>query len=187
MPINLKVLNPVPCLYISCYSNLRPHCVHPTNLAKPSRYTVYFSYFDLREDDEYFGKALIRIGTVAKRSGLSTRTIDYYTQMGLLAFERSDSNYRLYPESVLETLKEIQLLKDRRMTLDEIKAFLEVKPVSKSPALEEVNAEIVYLEQKILSLKEEFETATPEDKHYIKEEIQLKMIPLLQLMTTLLS
>ncbi|KIL43430.1 hypothetical protein KP77_31360 [Jeotgalibacillus alimentarius] len=104
-----------------------------------------------------------------------------------MAFERSDSNYRLYPESVLETLREIQSLKDRRMTLDEIKAFMDVKPVSKSPALEEVNAEIVHLEQKILSLKEELETAAPEEKHYIKEEIQFKMIPLLQLMTTLLS
>ncbi|WP_404409644.1 MerR family transcriptional regulator [Jeotgalibacillus malaysiensis] len=126
------------------------------------------------------------MGTVAKRSGLSTRTIDYYTQIGLLPFERSASNYRLYPESVLETLKEIQLLKDQRMTLDEIKVLMEVKPVS-SPALQEVNEEIAHLEEKILSLKEELSEAAPEERHMIKEEIQLKMIPLIQLMTTLLS
>ncbi|WP_244094334.1 hypothetical protein [Jeotgalibacillus salarius] len=56
-----------------------------------------------------------------------------------------------------------------------------------SPALEDVNEELAQLEGKILSLKEELANAAPEERRYIKEEIQLKMIPLLQLMTTLLS
>lgn len=78
------------------------------------------------------------------------------------------------------------MLKNRRMTLDEIKVLMEMKPVS-SPALKEVNEEIAHLEEKILSLKEELSEAAPEQQHMIKEEIQLKMIPLIQLMTTLLS
>ncbi|MFK4997232.1 MerR family transcriptional regulator [Bacillus sp. N9] len=46
-------------------------------------------------------------------SGLSLRTIDYYTQSGLLDCTRSASNYRLYDKQVLQTIERIKLLKNR--------------------------------------------------------------------------
>lgn len=70
------------------------------------------------------GKMGLRIGQVAKLSGLSVRTIDYYTRCRLLQVERSSSNYRLYSDDVLETLKKISILKQQRLTIAEIRKEL---------------------------------------------------------------
>ena len=66
----------------------------------------------------------MKIGEVAKLSGVSVRTIDYYTTAGLLAFERSEANYRLYLTSVLQTLERIQVLKKQRMSIAEIREII---------------------------------------------------------------
>ncbi|TFD99957.1 MerR family transcriptional regulator [Jeotgalibacillus sp. R-1-5s-1] len=130
----------------------------------------------------------MRIGTVAKRSGLSTRTIDYYTQMGLLSYSRSEANYRLYPESVLDKIEHIQKLKEARMTLHEIKEIMACKEEkTTAPTLNEVNEELEHLQSKLASLQSELEHASPEERRYAAQEIQLKMVPVLQMITTLLS
>jgi len=65
---------------------------------------------------------LYRIGELAKISGISPRTIDYYTGLGLLApVKRSDGNYRLYDDETLERIRRIEHLKAQKFTLEEIK------------------------------------------------------------------
>lgn len=66
----------------------------------------------------------MRIGQVAKLSGLTPRTIDYYTQQNLLRVERSSSNYRLYHEDVLITLEKIKRLKQQRYSIPEIQTLI---------------------------------------------------------------
>ncbi|MFZ5639087.1 MAG: MerR family transcriptional regulator [Bacillota bacterium] len=62
-----------------------------------------------------------KIGEVAELAGISKRTIDYYTNLGLLRPVRSESNYRYYSEDTIVRLRIIENMKENRFTLDEIK------------------------------------------------------------------
>lgn len=102
----------------------------------------------------------MKIGEVAKMSGVSTRTIDYYTVSGLLHSERSEANYRLYPASVLQTLDRIQLLKKQRLSILEIKEILDAPEMPETNELvDEVTEEFEYLQQKITRLEEQMKDA----------------------------
>lgn len=58
-------------------------------------------------------------------SGVSARTIDYYTKLGLIEPEaRSDTNYRYYCDETLLRLKRIEALKREKYTLEEIRSSL---------------------------------------------------------------
>src|SRR5258705_759323 len=57
--------------------------------------------------------ALLRINEVAAETGLTSRAIRYYEELGLLApAARSDGDYRLYDASDLERLQFIRSLRD---------------------------------------------------------------------------
>ncbi|WP_442599015.1 MerR family transcriptional regulator [Neobacillus sp. D3-1R] len=68
---------------------------------------------------------------------ISKRTIDYYTQLGLLNPMRTDSNYRLYSEDSLQTLKLVDHYKKMNMPLEEIKNLI-VLLNSKTTAVDEM-------------------------------------------------
>jgi DNA-binding transcriptional MerR regulator len=56
---------------------------------------------------------LLRIHEVAAETGLTTRTVRYYEEIGLLApAARSDGDYRLYDQSDLERIRFIRSLRD---------------------------------------------------------------------------
>ena len=58
-------------------------------------------------------KPLLRINEVAAETGLTTRAIRYYEEMGLLEpAARSDGDYRLYDASDLDRLQFIRSLRD---------------------------------------------------------------------------
>jgi len=62
-----------------------------------------------------------RIGELAGRCGLSPRTIDYYTQLGLLEpVGRTAGNYRLYGPNAPDQIAKIRALQARRLSLAEI-------------------------------------------------------------------
>lgn len=65
-----------------------------------------------------------KIGELAELAGVSRRTIDYYTNLGLLKPDRSESGYRYYTEDCLLLLKLIESMKNQRLTLDEIKGSI---------------------------------------------------------------
>ena len=71
--------------------------------------------------------SLLRIGTVARRCGVSTRTLRYYEEMGLLRpVDATEGGFRLYDEEVVERVAKIMRLKDvLHFTLDEIRETLE--------------------------------------------------------------
>jgi DNA-binding transcriptional MerR regulator len=57
--------------------------------------------------------SLLRIQEVAAETGLTTRAIRYYEEMGLLEpAARSEGDYRLYDQSDLERLRYIRSLRD---------------------------------------------------------------------------
>jgi DNA-binding transcriptional MerR regulator len=65
------------------------------------------------EPDPAPSERLLRINEVAAELGLTTRSIRYYEEMGLLApAARSDGAYRLYDPSDIERLRFIKRLRD---------------------------------------------------------------------------
>ena len=130
------------------------------------------------------GKALLRIGEVAKLSGLSSRTIDYYTQCGLLPVERSSSNYRLYPETVLQTLERIQLLKKQRFSIEEISLALRTPEDQEiDPIMYDVQDEIDCLQKKLASLEEKLKNAPPEEKARVHGVLEKRLTDVMKLLT----
>lgn len=68
---------------------------------------------------------LLRIGELAKQSGLGIETIRFYERKGLLEEpERRPSGYRQYDESVIARLKFIRRTKSLGFTLTEIEELL---------------------------------------------------------------
>ncbi len=73
----------------------------------------------------FVSEALIRIGELAARAGVSIRTVDYYTQLGLLApAQRTAGNYRLYRLADVDRIHLVQRLEVHGLPLDEIAAAL---------------------------------------------------------------
>lgn len=57
---------------------------------------------------------------------VSKRTIDYYTQIGLLNPSRTVSNYRMYGEETIQILGLVEHYKNLNMPLEEIKSSIEL-------------------------------------------------------------
>lgn len=71
-----------------------------------------------------------RIGEVAERVGVTTRTIRYYEELGLLgtAAARTKGAHRLYGEADVARLRELVRLRDLLgLSLDELLALVEVE------------------------------------------------------------
>ena len=54
--------------------------------------------------------AQMRIGELSERTGVSTRSLRYYEQQGLLAADRSSNSYRDYPEDAVQIVERIKIL-----------------------------------------------------------------------------
>ncbi|MFZ3130884.1 MAG: MerR family transcriptional regulator [Desulfosporosinus sp.] len=100
-----------------------------------------------------------RIGELAEVVGVSKRTIDYYTQLGLLNPNRTEANYRYYTEDSLEILKLIGLYKKEKLTLEEIRERLQVLEGKRVPIMDvtqkihEIREQVYTLENQLLELK----------------------------------
>ena len=71
------------------------------------------------------GEPLLRIGELADHAGVTTRTVDFYTGLGLLTpAARTTSGYRLYPADAVEAIATIRNLEQHGLGLDEIVAAL---------------------------------------------------------------
>lgn len=63
----------------------------------------------------------IRIGELARLAGVSSRTIDYYTQIGVInEATRSPGQHRLYSEEALNTIRIIKEFQKQHYSLQEI-------------------------------------------------------------------
>jgi DNA-binding transcriptional MerR regulator len=68
----------------------------------------------------------MHIGAVAKRMGLSARTIRYYEELGLIdPCGHSSGGFRLYGEDTLKRLEIIGFLKGLDLTLSEIRQIFD--------------------------------------------------------------
>ena len=99
----------------------------------------------------------MKIGDLARKSGLQAGTIRYYEKAGLIPEpERSSSNYRRYSEAHIERLMFIQHCRLLDMSLDEIRLLLDYRDFpdancSKVNAL--IDEHIGHVTQRINELK----------------------------------
>ncbi|MBO0999158.1 MerR family transcriptional regulator [Bacillus sp. SD075] len=74
---------------------------------------------------------------MAEMANVTKRTVDYYTNLGLLKAERSASNYRYYSFGELERLRRIEGYKRENLSLEDIKEKLKKDKEAASSAIEE--------------------------------------------------
>jgi MerR family transcriptional regulator, copper efflux regulator len=68
---------------------------------------------------------LLRIGEVAARAGVTTRTVDFYTGLGLLVpARRSGGNFRLYRPADVQRIAAIRHLEAQGIRLEDISHML---------------------------------------------------------------
>ena len=69
---------------------------------------------------------MMTVKEVSKLTGISTRTLHYYDEIGLFApTQKSEAGYRLYDKKALETLQQILFFREFDIPLKEIKTVME--------------------------------------------------------------
>ncbi|MDO7787653.1 MerR family transcriptional regulator [Desulforamulus aquiferis] len=139
-----------------------------------------------------------KIGEIAEMAGVSRRTIDYYTNLGLLKPVRSESNYRYYTQDALVRLKFIEIMKNQRFTLDEIKArfsFFDItspqagksKSQVKTVTLDVLVQEFKELEKQLEQLKPSLKDMDADQASMVTKQVMLRTMSLMQAMILYIS
>ncbi|QNK51222.1 MerR family transcriptional regulator [Brevibacterium sp. PAMC23299] len=90
---------------------------------------------------------------MAEMANVTKRTVDYYTNLGLLKAERSASNYRYYSVGELERLRRIEGYKRENLSLEDIKEILK----KDKEAASAIEAKGLQLKNKMDGLNEELQ------------------------------
>ncbi len=100
----------------------------------------------------------LKIGEVAKTSGLPVKTIRYYEEIGLLspAVERSQGHYRLFDASVLNRLAFIRRSQTLGLNLKEIQQILALHDHGELPCDQAKQ----HLEAKVAEISHQIDTLT---------------------------
>ncbi len=79
----------------------------------------------------------LRVGELAKRTGLSVRALHYYDEIGLLSPpRRAESGYRIYGDAEIARLQQIASLRQLGFALDEIREILARRGTSVAQIIE---------------------------------------------------
>nr|WP_281243043.1 MerR family transcriptional regulator [Gracilibacillus ureilyticus] len=126
------------------------------------------------------------MGELAKKTKLSKRTIDYYTKIGLLDCVRSASNYRLYPEEVIEDLKFIEKCKQMHLPLEQIKQKIELMKANKldidniSKQTEQITSQMNVLRDELVEIYDWMEKIDQDEKAEMKKRLHSHSIDLIK-------
>lgn len=117
------------------------------------------------------------INKLAKLAGVSTRTLRYYDEIGLLTPRRISSNgYRVYGQAEVELLQQILFYRELDVQLDEIKKIVLSKDFNKTDALLghllELQAKKQQLELLIANVEKTIAESKGEIKMSDKEKFQ---------------
>ncbi|MCI9677268.1 MAG: MerR family transcriptional regulator [Lachnospiraceae bacterium] len=81
---------------------------------------------------------MMTVNEVSKLTGVSIRTLQYYDKINLLKPSRyTESGYRLYDDTALETLQQILLFRELEFPLKEIKEIISKPDFDRTLALEQ--------------------------------------------------
>src|SRR5262245_55414483 len=93
--------------------------------------------FAMNEAQEAGETVLLKIGEVAKRTGIGIETLRFYERSGLLNQPaRTEGGYRLYDAEALRALEFIKRAQTLGFTLEEIKRVMGESRAGQSPCAE---------------------------------------------------
>ncbi|MFJ7850671.1 MerR family transcriptional regulator [Peribacillus sp. NPDC097224] len=136
----------------------------------------------------YIGNETLKIGELASMANVTKRTVDYYTNKGLLKAERSASNYRYYSVEELERLRLIEKYKRKDFSLEEIKELVK----SNAKPLTEIEETGLQLKSKMDGLNEELREVISliekdgKNELLLKKQVSHESIALIQSLLVLL-
>ncbi|ONI80670.1 MerR family transcriptional regulator [Saccharothrix sp. ALI-22-I] len=88
-------------------------------------------------------EVLLKIGELAARAGVSIRTVDYYTCLGLISpAQRTAGNYRLYEPGDVERIHLVQRLELQGVPLDEIATAFNTRQADVTPILDRIDEDL---------------------------------------------
>lgn len=100
--------------------------------------------------------ARMTIGDVARRTGVSIKALRFYDELGILEVAgRSESNYRLFGDTVLECVSDIRALQEAGLTLRQVQDVARRTRAGEDPATvlrEAVEAALARTESEIATL-----------------------------------
>jgi DNA-binding transcriptional MerR regulator len=115
-----------------------------------------------------------KVGELAKRTGVSVRTLHHYDEIGLLSpSHRSPSGYRLYTEADVQRLQQIRSLRTLGFSLEEVGAFLKRPDVTPDRVLQLQIAHLteqIELQQRLRERLEAIATRWRSDEQVPTEE-----------------
>ena len=119
------------------------------------------------------------------KSGVTKRTIDHYTNLGLLQVERSPSNYRYYDQSMTERIAWIEEQKAQGKSLDKIRTILKVDtPIEEEIDVQEIRLKMRKLEKEVSLLMERMDET---QKQQVKKKVSPESVALMQSLLLLLN
>lgn len=80
---------------------------------------------------------------------MTNRTVDYYTHLQLLDYQRSDNNYRVYGQGMIERIHHIEKLKQQGHSLKEIQQLIKTKEVID---VQDIRLQVLQLEKDMTSI-----------------------------------
>lgn len=134
----------------------------------------------------YIGTEKLKIGELARISNVTKRTIDHYTNFGLLKMERSTSNYRYYDNSAIQRLNFIEKCKKDGMSLSEIKDLIIDKEAEEIDVLE-LRLKIKGLEKEVTEVLAHLDKSDLENQEHIKKNVSHESLSLIQALLLLLN
>lgn len=133
----------------------------------------------------YNGNEKLRIGELAAITNVSKRTIDYYTNLGLLNAHRTPSNYRCYDRDAIEKIILIKELKNNDLSLEDIKKiFKNTNQDEKDIGI--LHAKLQLLEKDVPEILEIIKNNKLDKNEIVNKHISHESVTLLQSLLLLL-
>ncbi|WP_322090982.1 MerR family transcriptional regulator [Cytobacillus massiliigabonensis] len=132
------------------------------------------------------GNAKLKIGELAEITNVTKRTIDHYTNLGLLKAERSSSNYRYYDHSSIERLNFIEQCKKEGMPLVEIRKKILEKDAEEID-IQELRLKMKGLEKDVSEVLASLDKGDIQKLEFVKKNISHESLSLIQTLLLLLN
>ncbi|AOH53993.1 hypothetical protein ABE28_006490 [Peribacillus muralis] len=134
---------------------------------------------------------MYRIGQLAELANVSRRTIDYYTQLGMLNYEKTGSRYRYYTEDALNRLRMINRYKEQNMPLNEIKDRLQVWKATTVDSeqvlfkMDKIAMDLKELENELMELKPLLDQLDEQQVKFAVKQLSVRSSSLLSIIAML--
>ncbi|HEY4623298.1 MAG TPA: MerR family transcriptional regulator [Solibacillus sp.] len=125
------------------------------------------------------------MGELASATGVTKRTIDYYTNLGLLSVERSASNYRYYDKTMIERIHWIEKQKQLGKCLDEIHNMLSpTEQTHEEIDIQDIRLQMRKLEQDVTMLMGNLDD---KERKKLRKKVSPESVALMQSLLLILN